>query len=192
MVKRGGLPWAATSVSEIRGRITGAALRELILGPVRTYHGNGKKRGRPARTANPYRPKYCQRCPDNNVTGMSPFLTQGSPGSWSIFTCRSLASIQLPSTGSTTGIHQCRYRCRRLLIVPAPTSSQRPQKNRQLTHDTHRRNRTPRMRLQSQVAASLPRRAMSETNLLASHPGLAGSRKSVFSIESCPREGSPS
>jgi hypothetical protein len=28
-------------------RTTGAVLRELILGPVGTYHGNGKKRGRP-------------------------------------------------------------------------------------------------------------------------------------------------
>jgi hypothetical protein len=30
-------------------RTTGAVLRELILGPVGTYHGNGKKRGRPGK-----------------------------------------------------------------------------------------------------------------------------------------------
>ena len=28
-------------------RTTGAVLRELILGPVGTYHSNGRKRGRP-------------------------------------------------------------------------------------------------------------------------------------------------
>lgn len=34
-------------------RTTGAVLRELILGPVGTYHGNGKKRGRPRKTTEP-------------------------------------------------------------------------------------------------------------------------------------------
>ncbi len=34
-------------------RTTGAVLRELILGPVGTYHGNGKKRGRPRKASEP-------------------------------------------------------------------------------------------------------------------------------------------
>lgn len=44
-------------------RTTGAVLRELILGPVGTYHGNGKKRGRPRK--NP------ETAPSNVVSAMS-------------------------------------------------------------------------------------------------------------------------
>jgi hypothetical protein len=41
----------------ILDRNTGAVLRELILGPAGTYHGNGKKRGRPRKNPEPEAPQ---------------------------------------------------------------------------------------------------------------------------------------
>jgi transposase InsO family protein len=61
-----GTPWHGQRVTVIEttpdnvvilDRTTGAVLRELILGPAGTYHGNGKKRGRPRKNPEPQAPQ---------------------------------------------------------------------------------------------------------------------------------------
>jgi transposase InsO family protein len=61
-----GKPWQGQRVTVIEtkpdhvvvlDRATGAVLRELVLGPVGTYHGSGKKRGRPRKNAEPEGPQ---------------------------------------------------------------------------------------------------------------------------------------
>jgi hypothetical protein len=57
-----GKPWQGQCVTVIEttpdhvvvlDRTTGAVLRALILGPAGTYHGSGRKRGRPRKNADP-------------------------------------------------------------------------------------------------------------------------------------------
>jgi hypothetical protein len=58
---------------------------ELTIRPIGTYHGTGKPRGRPRKTLNLQQNRYCHRCPDNTVSGMSRALHTLKRTGWPVF-----------------------------------------------------------------------------------------------------------